>query len=399
MDCIESFLNYISGQKRYSACTLRNYKEAIEDFCSCYPPEDDSDEAFIEIFTPKFLRGYIASLTEKGINSKTVNLHLAALSGLGNHMVKKKLISSNPVKKVIRPKCEKKLPHFFPPDILNEYIDQAHDDDYRSLRNRLIVILLYATGMRRSELCSLKISSFDAARRTMAVLGKGDKMREIPLTFLTIQEISVYLNKRNESYESNPDSPFFLTDKGKSLYPAFVNNIVKNELKASEGFTGKKSPHVLRHSFATNLLNAGADLVSIKEALGHSSLAATQVYTHNSFEQLKNVYLTAHPRAKKGGNMKIRTQSVKFDADQKLLDFIDKKIGKLEKFDDRILEAEVIMTLLPEHDNKNVKVRVFVPGNEIVVERNAHTFEDAVVDCSDVLKDQLVKAKEKRKGF
>lgn len=97
--------------------------------------------------------------------------------------------------------------------------------------------------------------------------------------------------------------------------------------------------------------------------------------------------------------MKIRTQSVKFDADQKLLDFIDKKIGKLEKFDDRILEAEVIMTLLPEHDNKNVKVRVFVPGNEIVVERNAHTFEDAVVDCSDVLKDQLVKAKEKRKGF
>ncbi|MCF0172195.1 MAG: tyrosine-type recombinase/integrase [Bacteroidales bacterium] len=165
----------------------------------------------------------------------------------------------------------------------------------------MIILLLYVTGMRRSELCALKIRDFDPGRKVIRVIGKGDKEREIPVPDRICRELSLYLNKMNDEGVENPSGYFFLTDSRKPLYPAFVNNLVRREFSGRDGFSARKSPHVLRHSLATHLLNAGADLSSIKEILGHSSLAATQVYTHNSFEKLKSTYLTAHPRAKKGG--------------------------------------------------------------------------------------------------
>ncbi|MFA6769725.1 MAG: tyrosine-type recombinase/integrase, partial [Bacteroidales bacterium] len=157
------------------------------------------------------------------------------------------------------------------------------------------------TGIRRAELASLKIHDWDKSRGVIRVIGKGDKLREVPVPNLLSVHLAEYKSLFGEYYPQNPNKLMFLTDSGQPMYLSFVNKIVGRELKGVEGFSGKKSPHMLRHSLATHLLNNGADLNSIKEVLGHSSLAATQIYTHNSFEQLKKVFLTAHPRAKKEG--------------------------------------------------------------------------------------------------
>lgn len=435
MNYTKKYLSYLRKQKRYSLRTITIYNDAILEFYCYYYPDSfhfsDSladipngvedkieiidDVLFLEIFTVKLVRGYISAQMDRGVGARSVNLRLSALSGLANYLVKLEAIDSNPIKKIIRPREDKKLPHFYTKEAMNTYFDRSEKElnDMETifeLRNRLIISLLYSTGIRRAELCGLKISSFDIERRVLRVIGKGDKMREIPIIFSLLEEILVYLKKFRDVYtigsKQDLEASVFLTNAGKPLYLGFVNNVVKKELSGCSVFKGKKSPHILRHSFATHLLNDGADLSSIKEVLGHSSLAATQIYTHNSFEQLKKIYLTAHPRAiqaKKGGainggNMEIKIQSVKFNADAKLLEFIEKKIGRLEKFYEEIIKIEVIMTLLSEPDNKNVRVRVFVPGNDILVERNAQSFEDAVVDCADILKEKLVKTKEKRKA-
>lgn len=410
MDWISEFRHYLEDQKRYSGATVCNYMKVVEDYCAGFLSEAGSCD-MVSAMKPVHVRGYMAMQLEKGLSPRTVNLHLSALSTFSEFLVRKSVIDSNPVHNVTRPRNPSRLPHFFPADAMSAYVDEADrvcmqpEDScsveegraqLHAVRDKLMVNMIYMTGMRRSEICSLKVSSFDFSRQVVRVSGKGNKIREIPLTSFLIEEIVVYLDKRKK-YSADDFESFFLTDRGNPVYPAFVDRIVKKELKISDGFTGRRSPHVLRHTFATHLLNSGADLYSIKEVLGHTSLAATQVYTHNSFEQLKKTYLTAHPRAKKGDTMEIRVQSVKFNADQKLLDFIDKKIGKLEKFYEN-LRAEVTLTLLPEYDNKNVKVHLFVAGKDILVERNAQTFEDAVVDCADILKEQIVKAKEKQRG-
>ncbi|MDD3273383.1 MAG: tyrosine-type recombinase/integrase, partial [Bacteroidales bacterium] len=178
---------------------------------------------------------------------------------------------------------------------------KVEEGNFLAMRNRAIVLVLYSTGMRRSELATLRISDWDRGRRMIKVRGKGDKEREVPVTGELSKSLNVYLLEMSSFYLENPEGMFFLTDTGKPLYLSFVNKIVRSELASVPGFTGKRSPHMLRHSIATHLLNNGADLNSIKEVLGHSSLAATQVYTHNSFEQMKKIFLTAHPRAKKGG--------------------------------------------------------------------------------------------------
>ncbi|MCQ2148895.1 MAG: tyrosine-type recombinase/integrase [Bacteroidales bacterium] len=174
---------------------------------------------------------------------------------------------------------------------------------YEQRLGRLIVSLLYNTGIRRAELLSLTVSSLDRGRSVLRVKGKGDKMREIPLVPSVCDEISLYLQSVDTMVGCvrTADSPLLVTLKGRALYPVFVDRAVKKELESVPGITGRKSPHVLRHTLATELLSDGADINSIKEFLGHSSLAATQVYTHNSIEKLLKVYDNAHPRAKNGG--------------------------------------------------------------------------------------------------
>lgn len=300
----ENFIQYLKVERRYSPRTVSLYDEAVSDFYAWL----EEPECPPEEMTPQNVRSFIARGLDNGLSARTMNLRLSALSTWCGWLLRQGLLESNPVAKVPRPKQDRKLPVFYTEKAIDNYFDESrrrveeHPENFALLRNRMMMVVLYATGMRRAELCALKITDFDAGRQLFRVLGKGDKLREIPVPALLCQEISLYLEKMGEAYPDNPEGKFFLTDKGAPLYLAFADNVVKSELAGVEGFTGKKSPHVLRHSLATHLLNRGADLNSIKEILGHSSLAATQVYTHNSFEQLKKTYLTAHPRAKNGGN-------------------------------------------------------------------------------------------------
>ena len=300
MRSLIEFIDYLKVHKRYSPRTLALYSAYIEDFYNLVSLSDDEDE-FVSL-QPNTIRGFIASGLDSGLSPRTMNLKLSALSSYSNFLVKRGYIKANPVKRVHRPKQSKKLPEFYTQSAMGNYFATEVDpENFFALRNRTVIATLYSTGLRRAELANLKISDWDVKRAVFRVVGKGDKLREIPITNTLHDELELYLEKFKEIYPVSNNNNFFLTDSGQPFYLSFVNKIVTGELRGVEGFTGKRSPHVLRHSIATHLLNNGADLNSIKEVLGHSSLAATQVYTHNSFEQLKKVFLTAHPRAKKGG--------------------------------------------------------------------------------------------------
>ncbi len=318
------FLRYIESEKRYSQRTCSLYKEALEDFYSYILPErvaEGESRVVLEslsweeakgALTYNNLRGFIASSMEAGLSARTINGKLSALSSFCTFLVRRDELESNPVRKIPRPKESRRLPEFYTEGAIESYFAglgldgsgrAAQELDFHRYRNGVMLLLIYSTGMRRSEIVSLRVSDFDLSRNVANIVGKGDKMREIPIPVSVCKEILLYLNRiKTEFPERVSGGRFFMTDDGRDIYPAFVNEVVHEELDGVEGFTGKKSPHVLRHSLATHLLNRGADLNSIKEVLGHSSLAATQVYTHNSFAQLKDIYLTAHPRANKGGN-------------------------------------------------------------------------------------------------
>lgn len=306
----DMYIEYLKVQRRYSSRTQELYSDAIFRFyASIFDASsrvelckmDISEEDEVGCLTSVQLRNHIVQMLESGMQARSVNLHLSALSGYCKWLMGKGKLESNPAKGIPRPKEEHRLPHFFPKKALAEYCTFNLPDDYSLMRDRLMVMLIYATGMRRQEIVDLRLSMVDLHRKVFKIVGKGDKEREIPIIPVLCEKILVYLQKRTERFGFDTEGAFFLTDKGTPLYLNFVNNAVRKELASLKGFDGKISPHVLRHSFATHLLNDGADLNSIKEVLGHSSLAATQVYTHNSFEQLKKIYVTAHPRAKKGG--------------------------------------------------------------------------------------------------
>ena len=328
MTVIEKYLDYVKNVRRYSSRTFNIYKDVLENFrISLFPvtvSEQICDDAFLEALNPSEIRSYeVSLLDEKGLDTKTVNLHLSVLSGLCTYLVKTGMLQSNPVKLVPRPKVEKRLPVFYKKDSMEEYF--ASTDVYASrdmldiFRQcsqskhgkvlyeqrlaRLIMSMLFSLGLRRSELISMDISDVDFARKIVRVHGKGDKMREIPLIVSLSEEILLYLEAVEQlvGKQRSLNEPLLVTYSGRRLYPVYVDRTVKSELGQVSTVTGRKSPHVLRHSLATELLDEGADLNSIKELLGHSSLAATQVYTHNTIARLKAIYQTAHPRAKNGG--------------------------------------------------------------------------------------------------
>ena len=312
---IDRYIAYIRDVRRYSPRTQDLYADALTSFSEWCGGELD--------LIPSRIREYEAHLIGSGYKPRTVHLHLSALSGYCNWLIKEGKMTSNPVRGVKRPKMEKRLPEYYRESSMDEYLkDTAHaageekltlleslkpDEPlfaelYRRRLRRLIISILYSTGIRRAELLSLTIGSVDFSRGTLRVIGKGDKMREIPLIPSLTQEISLYLNAASmtEASSRTPRDPLLVTEKGKPLYPEYVDRAVKRELDGY-GITGRKSPHVLRHSLATALLQEGADLNSIKEMLGHANLAATEVYTHNSVARLKQQYLIAHPRAKNSG--------------------------------------------------------------------------------------------------
>ena len=327
MNLIERYLVYVRDIRRYSARTAELYSEALQRFAAYVSGQSGefSDEELLQALNRSEIRSYEVSLmnSRPPMQPKTVNLHLSVLSGFCRFLIKEGYMTSNPVRLVPRPKVEKRLPEFYRDEAMEEYFKHtSHVADERSLDAfvmcpegdsakkayedrlaRLIISMLYSLGIRRSELIGLDVGSVDFGRNIVKVHGKGDKTREIPLILSLSEEILLYL-KAVEALCGGKRSltdPLLVTYGGRRLYPTYVDRTVKSELGDKEGITGRRSPHVLRHSLATTLLDKGSDLNSIKELLGHSSLAATQVYTHSSFARLKNISEQAHPRAKNGG--------------------------------------------------------------------------------------------------
>ena len=322
---IDQYISYVRGIKRYSQRTVQIYEEVVRKYATVvFGTDDVSDSQLIESLNASELRSYEVTLMDvEKLTPKTVRLHMSALSGFCRFLVKEGHMKSNPVRLVPKPKVEKRLPQFYRMEAMNEYFKTSEiyasedfleaffqtpqsktgKDLYEKRLARLIISFLFSTGLRRSELIALDLKDVDFGRKVVKVLGKGNKMREIPLIVSLCEEILLYLKavETLTGEERSLKSPLLMTYAGNRLYPGYVDRTVKRELGDVKGITGRLSPHVLRHSLATELMNEEANLNSIKEMLGHSSLATTQVYTHSSFARLKNIYETAHPRAKNGG--------------------------------------------------------------------------------------------------
>jgi integrase/recombinase XerC len=226
-----------------------------------------------------------------------VHRKISCLRVYFKYLRKEGLAGHDPMEKVVLPKRKKKLPVFVSENAMGNLLDKLEfDNDYCGIRNRTLIEMFYLTGMRRAELIGLKLNDVDLSSCTVKVTGKRNKQRIIPIIRSFVPDLEEYLKIRSETFTSGTMDWFFLTDNGNKLYDKYVYNTVRNYLSMVTTID-KKSPHVLRHTFATHMLNHGADLNSIKELLGHANLSATQIYTHNTFEKLKKVYKQAHPRA------------------------------------------------------------------------------------------------------
>jgi Site-specific recombinase XerD len=292
---IAQFEQYLLAEKRYSPHTVNAYKTDLLQFVDFlgYTPDNFAPQ---EVTYP-LIRGWIATMSKAGIAPSSINRKIASLRGYFNYLRRAGVIQKNPAAKVVHPKQPKRLPTFIPETkALELSVNEPAELDFITLRDALIVELLYTSGMRRAELVGLKVGDVDFATQTIRVLGKGKKERIIPLIPETILVLKCYISEKEEFFEADAEPYLFLTAKGEQIYPKLVERVVKERLKQA-GVTGKRSPHVLRHTFATHLLDYGADLLSIKEMLGHASIGTTQVYTHNTLEKIQNTYRKAHPRS------------------------------------------------------------------------------------------------------
>lgn len=293
-DHINNFLSYIKFEKRFSQHTYIAYEtDLLEflDFSTSYYEVKD-----INNITLSIIRSWIATLNEAKLTSKTINRKISSLRSFFKYCYKNKIIDHLPTANVITPKIPRRLPTFVKESEMKFVLEQANNtDSWKQINAFTIVAIFYATGMRLSELIQLKESMVELERGFLKVLGKGNKERIIPLSKETIEIIDTYRQEKLKRINSLVDT-LFVTEKGGSLYPKYAYLLVKQTLHTASTLD-KKSPHILRHTFATHLMNNGADLNAVKELLGHSSLAATQVYTHNTIEKLKEVHKKAHPKA------------------------------------------------------------------------------------------------------
>lgn len=288
--CKDEFLKFIRYEKRYSPHTHLAYSNDLQQFfqyvANTYQIQD------IKQIEHTIIRSWLASMRSERITARSVNRKISTLKTFYEYVLRQGIISFNPMLKVMTPKMSKKLPEFIEKEKMDTMFDTiAYTDDFAGKRDKLILQLFYATGMRLSELINIRLTDIDMPVNQLKVLGKRNKDRIIPFGTELKQTLSEYINIK--PHTSN--DYLLIDDKGKKLYPRFVYRIVNTYL--SQITTAKKkSPHVLRHTFATHLLNNGADLNAVKELLGHANLSATQVYTHNTVERLKNIHKQAHPK-------------------------------------------------------------------------------------------------------
>ncbi len=294
MISIKSFLKYLEFEKRSSGHTLIAYRCDLEQFFSfCYNKEIDE----ISAVTTRIVRSWVVQLVNDGMAPKSVSRKITTLKSFFKFLMREGYIERSPAEGVTTPKIPKKLPVFVRDSEMNHLLDDIpFADDYEGVRDKLILELFYGSGMRLSELVGLTDRDFDLKQGIVRVLGKYNKDRLIPMYKQLIHMIEQYIKVRNMEFGMNKANSFFLTGKGEMVYHKLVYRTV-NKYLALVTTLHKKSPHVLRHSFATSLLNAGADINAIKELLGHANLNATQVYTHSSFERITDIYNQAHPRS------------------------------------------------------------------------------------------------------
>jgi integrase/recombinase XerC len=260
-------------------------------FCSAGVEEHESEIDHHQI------RSWIVELMETGNSARTTRRKISALKSYFRYLLQEGIVTSNPVSKILTPKSDKKLPVFIHEKQMDHLLDDIEfGDDFKGLRNRLIIETFYNTGTRLSELINLRLADVDFSQQTMKVLGKRNKERIIPMSRSFSDTLEKYAQAREAFFSGDNSGWLFLTDAGNKLYPRMVYRVVTRFLSMVTT-SDRKSPHVLRHTFATHLLNQGADLNAIKELLGHANLSATEIYTHSTFEKLKSVYKQAHPRA------------------------------------------------------------------------------------------------------
>jgi len=292
---VESYLNYLRHEKRYSPHTVTAYRTDLVQF----------DEFIGQTYEMKpeeakyvHIRDYIVHMMEDEVGANSIGRKLSSLRGFYKYLYRQKIILTSPMSMIRAPKTPERLPVFISEEKLDHLLDSGEffDGTFPSVRDKVVIEMLFGTGMRLAELLGLKETDIDFYQESVKVLGKRKKERIIPVTKQLINQLKEYIDLKSLQKFNNKTDDLFVTNKGTAVYPVFIYKIVKSYLTYIST-QDKKSPHVLRHSYATSLLNRGADLNAIKELLGHASLAATQVYTHNSVERLKSIYKQAHPKA------------------------------------------------------------------------------------------------------
>jgi len=292
---IQPFIDYLKFEKRYSAHTIRAYQDDLVQFTD-FIALQFGVKTLAEV-SSSFVRSWLASLKDQRLSSRSVNRKISSLKSFYKFQLRNGVVEFSPMDPITSPRTSKRLPVYVEQkDTVILFEDIEFPGDWNGLTDRLLLTIFYNTGMRLSELVNLRERQVDAASRTIRVLGKGIKERIIPVSAGLIAEVQDYCRRKQQELERPDTDSLLVGEKGKKLYGKYVYRVVKKYL-GQVTTIDKKSPHVLRHTFATHLTNSGADLNSVKELLGHASLAATQIYTHNTIEKLKDVHKKAHPKA------------------------------------------------------------------------------------------------------
>jgi len=293
---IQSFIDYLKFEKRYSAYTIRSYHDDLVQFFDFL--DKQLGKLSLAEISSSFVRSWLASLKDDDVTARTINRKISTLKSFFKFQLKQGKIENTPMGNIISPKISKRLPVFIKEKDLADLINalNTNTEDWDSLNTKMLITIFYSTGMRLSELINLKEKQVDFSRKHLKILGKGNKERIVPAGVDLLTIIRDYINEKRRIFEKT-DDVLLVSSKGKKLYPKYAYNLVRGILTEEVKTLDKKSPHVLRHTFATHLMNNGANLDAVKELLGHASLASTQVYTHNTIEKLKNVYKKAHPKA------------------------------------------------------------------------------------------------------
>jgi integrase/recombinase XerC len=292
---IKQFFSFLEYEKRYSPHTLISYKKDIAQFADFLLKTFETE---LLMATHQMVRSWVIDLAEAEIAPASISRKLSSLKSLYKFLLKEGLVNANPATAVQSPKKSKRLPVFIDENKIIPLLDSENifDDSFSGNRDKLVMELLFGTGIRLSELTNIKLNDMFIREQTLKVLGKRNKERIIPLNKSLCVLVDYYLEKRKICFSDIDNSYLILTDKGDKAYPKLIYRVV-NKYLSMISTQQKKSPHVLRHSFATTLLNKGADINAIKELLGHANLSATQIYTHNTVERLKSIYKQAHPKA------------------------------------------------------------------------------------------------------